>query len=143
MRKLREWIWLFMTRLHHFNLVRPYGMDIHPTARISFSAKLDKTNPKGVHIGAESYISGGVILLSHDYCQSLHTDTFIGRRCFIGVRVIILPGVHIGDNVVVGAGSIVTKDVPSGCIVAGNPARIIRQGVHTKRFGQLVQTSSH
>lgn len=46
-------------------------------------------------------------------------------------------GVTIGDEVVVGAGSIVTKDVPSNCIVAGNPAKIIRSGVYTDNYGKI------
>ena len=48
-------------------------------------------------------------------------------------------GVTIGDEVIVGAGAVVTKDVPSNSIVGGNPARIIRSNIRTKRFGQLVQ----
>jgi maltose O-acetyltransferase len=50
----------------------------------------------------------------------------IGNDVWIGTRVIILPGVRIGNGVIIGAGSIVTKDVPDYAIVAGNPARIIR-----------------
>ena len=50
----------------------------------------------------------------------------IGNDVWIGARVIILPGVHVGDGAVIGAGSIVTKDVPSFGIVAGNPAHLIR-----------------
>lgn len=46
-------------------------------------------------------------------------------------------GVRIGDEVVVGSGAIVTKDVPSNCVVAGNPARIIRDGIKTKKSGQI------
>lgn len=51
----------------------------------------------------------------------------IGHNVWIGGSVTILPGVTIGDNVTVGAGSVVTKDVDSDCVVAGNPARVIRR----------------
>ena len=50
----------------------------------------------------------------------------IGNDVFIGARSIILKGVTIGDRAVIGAGSVVTKDIPSDCIAAGNPARIIK-----------------
>lgn len=50
----------------------------------------------------------------------------IGNDVWIGARVIILPGVHVGDGAVIGAGSVVTKDVPAYGIVGGNPARLIR-----------------
>lgn len=50
----------------------------------------------------------------------------IGDDCWFGGSVIVLPGVEIGDNVVVGAGSVVTHDIPSNTVVAGNPAHIIR-----------------
>ncbi|KAI9675406.1 MAG: hypothetical protein M1817_001310 [Caeruleum heppii] len=51
----------------------------------------------------------------------------VGEDCWIGGNVIILPGVKIGDGATVGAGSVVTKDVPAFHVVAGNPARIIRK----------------
>ena len=50
----------------------------------------------------------------------------IGDNVWIGGSVTILPGVHIGNNVTVGAGAVVTKDIPDGCIAAGNPARVIK-----------------
>jgi maltose O-acetyltransferase len=46
---------------------------------------------------------------------------------WFGGSVVVLPGVTIGENSVVGAGSVVTKDVPAGVVVAGNPARVIKQ----------------
>jgi acetyltransferase-like isoleucine patch superfamily enzyme len=49
-----------------------------------------------------------------------------------------MPGVVIGDGAIVGAGAVVTKTVPPGCLVAGNPARIVRQGGETACFGRLV-----
>ncbi|MEJ6719067.1 MAG: DapH/DapD/GlmU-related protein, partial [Akkermansiaceae bacterium] len=50
----------------------------------------------------------------------------IGRKCFIGARAIILKGVTVGDHAVIGAGSVVTRDVASNTVVAGNPATVIR-----------------
>jgi maltose O-acetyltransferase len=50
----------------------------------------------------------------------------IGDDVWIGTRVVILPGINVGDKAVIGANSVVTKDVPSGAIVAGSPARNIR-----------------
>jgi len=124
-------------RLAYYN--RIYCMDIARSARISWGTLLDKSYPKGIHIGDETYIASGTRVLSHDFCRNIYCDTRIGKRCFIGADAIILPGVTIGDNVVVGCGSVVTKDVPSGCIVAGNPAKVIRENIKTTRFGLIIQ----
>lgn len=51
----------------------------------------------------------------------------IGRNCWLGAGVIVLPGITIGDNVVIGAGSVVTKDIPSGVVAVGNPCRVLRE----------------
>ena len=51
----------------------------------------------------------------------------IGKNCWLGAGVIVLPGVTIGDNTVIGAGSVVTKDIPSGVIAVGNPCRVLRE----------------
>jgi len=50
-----------------------------------------------------------------------------------------MAGVTIGDEVIVGSGAVVTKNVPSHTIVAGNPAHVIREGIRTKKYGQLIQ----
>jgi acetyltransferase-like isoleucine patch superfamily enzyme len=122
--------WLWYTKF--------WGMDIHPTARFSLSAKLDRTNPRGVHIGEESYIAFDAAILSHDLTRGLYLDTWIGRRCFIGARSIILPGIRIGNECVIGSGSVVTKDVPDNSLVAGNPARIIRSNLKiVSRYGRI------
>ena len=59
----------------------------------------------------------------------------IGRNCWLGAGVIVMPGVTIGDNSVIGAGSIVTKDIPSNVVAVGNPCRVLRQiGEHDRQF---------
>lgn len=110
-------------------LVKFYGMNIAPTARISLAAKLDKTNPKGINIGERTAITFGATILTHDGTRKLHRKTIIGNDCFIGCHAIVLPGITIGDEVIVAAGAVVTKDVDSHCVVAGNPAVVIKQGV--------------
>lgn len=51
----------------------------------------------------------------------------IGKNCWIGAGALILPGVTVGDNVVIGAGSVVTKDLPSDVVAVGNPCRVMRE----------------
>ena len=114
-------------------------MHIHPTALISLKAQLDKTNPKGIYIGKKTVITGGVIILTHNYVMGNGTfvDTKIGDNVFIGANSIIMPGITIGNNIIIGAGSIVTKDVEDFSIVAGNPAKLIRKDKNIGAFGQL------
>ena len=51
----------------------------------------------------------------------------IGKRCWIGAGALIMPGVTIGDDTVIGAGSVVTKDIPAGVVAVGNPCRVLRE----------------
>ncbi|MBQ8805581.1 MAG: acyltransferase [Bacteroidaceae bacterium] len=138
MKIIRDFIRLIVITIRHWVLCGLYGMHIDKTARISYGAKLDKTNPKGIHIGEESYVASGAIIFTHDFSRSIHKDTSIGKRCFIGANAIVMCGVTIGDEVIVGSGAIVTKNVPSNCIVVGNPARILKEGISTSKFGKLV-----
>lgn len=116
---------------------RIWGMDLHPTVQFSLSAKFDKTWPKGIHVGAYSYVAFDVRMLSHDRTRGLFVDTRIGENCFIGGRSILLPGIEIGDGCVIGAGSVITKSVPAGCIAAGNPAKVIRTGIRVGQYGRF------
>ena len=121
---------------------KAFGMDIHPTVQMSLSAKLDRTFPPGVHVGEYSYLAFESRILTHDRTRGLYLHTRIGRNCFIGGRALILPGVEIGDGCVVGAGAVVTKSVPAGSIVAGNPARVIRTGIEVGPYGRFLNADA-
>lgn len=124
----------FIIEMKLFVYRNVYGMDIGEGVKISLKTKLDKTNPRGIHIGEGTYIAFEAVILAHDMSRLLHRDVYIGKNCFIGTRAIILPGVEIGDHVVVSAGAVVTKNVPSNSMVAGNPAIIIKN-VNTRKLG--------
>ncbi len=84
-------------------------MDLHPSCQFSLSTRFDKVHPRGIHVGAETYLAFDVAVLSHEMIRAMYVDTRIGCRCFIGARSIIMPGVEIGDGCVVAAGSVVTR----------------------------------
>mgnify|MGYP002761631075 FL=1 len=98
---------------------------------------IDTQRPWMIKIGEYCKITDGVIILQHDYSRSVlrrvygdvvgeSKETIIGNNVFLGINSIILMGTHIGDNVIVGAGSVVSGNIPSNVVVAGNPAKIIR-----------------
>lgn len=84
-----------------------------------------------IEIGDNVTFSIRVTVLAHDASMKLLVGyarigkVIIGNNVFVGANATILPGVKIGDNAVVAANSVVTKDVPEGCVVAGNPAKVL------------------
>ena len=137
-----KWVRQLLVSLRRCILVRGYGMDIHSTAEFSLSARLDRTFPIGVHIGAQSYVAFEAVVLTHDRTRGMYVHTRIGRNCFIGARSMVLPGVTVGDGCIVAAGAVVTRDVPNGSIVAGNPARLIRSGIKVEAYGRLIDADA-
>ena len=121
---------------------RLWGMDLHPTAQFSLSTKFDKTWPRGIHVGAHSYLAFDVRMLSHDRTRGLFVDTRVGANCFIGGCSILLPGVEIGDNCVIGAGSVVTRSIPPRSLAAGNPARVLRSDIEVGPYGRFADADA-
>lgn len=86
----------------------------------------------GVEIGDDTIFAPGVKIISANHNlkdYSMHDPAHpikIGKNCWIGANAIILPGVQLGDNVVVGAGAVVTHNFADNSIIVGNPAKVIR-----------------
>jgi len=86
----------------------------------------------GIEIGDYSQIGPAALITTtvHNYKGSLEADfqaVKIGKWVWVGAGSIIMAGITIGDKSVIGAGSIVTKDIPSNCVAVGNPARVIKK----------------
>ena len=98
------------------------------------NSKFWSSEPYLITIGSNCAITSGVKIFTHGGARVArgrfpHFDCFgkvnIGDNVYIGTNALIMPGVNIGNNVLVAAGSIVCNSVPSGVVVAGNPARIV------------------
>jgi acetyltransferase-like isoleucine patch superfamily enzyme len=99
-------------------------MDIDPSAVIEPTAYVDRTWPKGVHIGADCYVGEQAVVLTHDMVRGLYLETFIGARTVLGPRSVIMPGLIIGEGCRVAPGAVVIKDMPAATQAIGNPAQI-------------------
>jgi len=121
--------------------------NIQKSVILESNLNLDRVCPQRIHIGKNSLIASRTTILAHEHVKRdpnnarmpFMSDTYIGENCFIGIGAIILPGVKIGDQVIIGAGSVVTKDIPAHVIAVGNPAHIIRTGITMNSRAELCE----
>lgn len=137
-----------------YAFVNLYGCEIGDDSRIGTFVEIQKGAKvgkrvkisshsficEGVTIADEVFIGHGVMFINDKYPRAttetgelqIETDwecisTFVQNRASIGSNATIMCGVTIGEGAMVGAGSVVTRDVPAGTVVAGNPARVIKK----------------
>jgi len=142
----------FLFNINHQLYMKKYipflikcGVNINGNPRfIHYNVEFDSTDKFSlIELNDNCVITGRTLILTHDYSiyhASIGTKkikksdpefctkgkVIIEENAFVGARCIILPNVTIGKNSIVGAGSIVTKNIPENTIVGGNPARIIK-----------------
>ena len=113
-----------------------WGCNIHVGNNFYSNFNLTVVDDTDIYIGDSVMIAPNVVIATgtHPICPELREQVYqynlpvhIGNRVWIGAGAIILPGVTIGDNSVIGAGSVVTKDIPSDVVAVGNPCRVLRE----------------
>ncbi len=112
------------------------GYHTHLGKMVYANFNLTLVDDTHIYIGDYTMIGPNVVIATagHPICPELRSHrqlqynlpVHIGKNCWLGAGVIVMPGVTIGDNSVIGAGSIVTKDVPSNVVAVGNPCRVLR-----------------
>ena len=121
----------------HFTsrVLHPQRIDVHPSVLpfLAQSGGLYVQALNGITLGEGTIIAPGAKLVSanhslDDFAQwDAAPRLSIGRRCWIGANAVILPGVVLGDGVIVAAGSVVTRSFPGDCVIGGVPARVLKQ----------------
>lgn len=127
-RKLRPWV------------LRKIGCKVGRDVFIGDSVKVDSGHADLIYIDDHAHITGGCRLLCHQRDLSNYYvgddaaklpyhlgEIHIGKGCMIGMESMIMPGVTIGEGAIVGAFSLVTKDIPAWTIATGRPAKVVKQ----------------
>ncbi len=110
--------------------LRALGMQIGENVNLPMTTWIDRSHCFLISIGDRCGFGNECAILAHDAMPNEFLDVArvgrvtIGESCHFGMRTVILPGVSVGPRCIVGAGSVVSKDIPEGSVAAGNPAQV-------------------
>ena len=120
------------------------GRHVHLGNNVYFNFNATLVDDTHIYIGDCTMLGPNVVIATagHPILPELREKALqynlpvhIGKNCWLGAGVIVLPGVIIGDNTVIGAGSVVTKDIPANVVAVGNPCKVLREiNEHDKEF---------
>ena len=120
------------------------GKNVHLGKNVYFNFNATMVDDTHIYIGDYTMLGPNVVIATagHPILPELREKALqynmpvhIGKNCWLGAGVIVLPGVTIGDNTVIGAGSVVTKDIPANVVAVGNPCKVLREiNEHDKEF---------
>ena len=120
------------------------GHHVHLGSNVYANAGLKLVDDTHIYIGDCTMLGPNVVIATagHPIDPELRAKglqynmpVHIGKNCWLGAGVIVMPGVTIGDNTVIGAGSVVTRDIPSGVVAVGNPCKVMREvGQHDREY---------
>lgn len=120
------------------------GKHIHLGNNVYFNFNATLVDDTHIYIGDCTMLGPNVVIATagHPILPELrekalqyNLPVYIGKNCWLGAGVIVLPGVTIGDNTVIGAGSVVTKDIPANVVAVGNPCKVLREiNEHDREF---------
>lgn len=120
------------------------GKNVHLGKNVYFNFNVTLVDDTHIYVGDYTMLGPNVVVATagHPILPELREKALqfnlpvkIGRNCWLGAGVIVLPGVTIGDNTVIGAGSVVTKDIPANVVAVGNPCKVLREiNEHDREF---------
>lgn len=112
------------------------GKHCHFGKRVYANFNLTLVDDMDIYVGDDCMLGPNVVIATAGHpidpelrkrCTQYNAEVHIGNNVWLGAGVIVMPGVTIGDNSVIGAGSIVTKDIPSNVVAVGNPCKVMRE----------------
>lgn len=112
------------------------GRHCHFGSNVYANFNLTCVDDTHIYVGDYTMFGPNVVLATagHPILPELREQVYqynipihIGKNCWLGAGVVVMPGVTIGDNTVIGAGSVVTKDIPANVVAVGNPCRVLRE----------------